>query len=183
MYQQLHEHFNSILSSKQCGFPKGYSAQHCLMVMLEKLKESRDKREEFGATDLSKELDCIDHNLLITKLSFYGVIPISLQLIFSYLSKRTQGVRINNSHSRKREIKYDVPQCSMLGQLLFNIDLIGLFLEYEDDNISSYADDTTPYSCAEDTLSVNKKSAKNLVGKKISHLAKISHFLPPNFLF
>ena len=38
------------------------------------------------------------------------------------------------------------------------------------------------------TLSVKKrlckkKSAKNLVGKKISHLAKISHFLPPNFLF
>ena len=26
-------------------------------------------------------------------------------------------------------------------------------------------------------------SVKNLVGKKISHLAKISHFLPPNFLF
>ena len=33
------------------------------------------------------------------------------------------------------------------------------------------------------TLSVKKKSAKNLVGKKISHLAKISHFLPLNFLF
>ena len=26
-----------------------------------------------------------------------------------------------------------------------------------------------------------KKSAKNLVGKKVSHLAKISHFLPVNF--
>ena len=45
MYQQLHEHFNSILSPKQCGFRKGYSAQHCLMVMLEKFNESRDKRE------------------------------------------------------------------------------------------------------------------------------------------
>ena len=58
MYQQLYEHFNSILSPKQCGFPKGYSAQHCLMVMLEKFKESRDKGEEFGAffTDLSKHL-------------------------------------------------------------------------------------------------------------------------------
>ena len=30
MYQQLYEHFDSILSPKQCGFPKGYSAQHCL---------------------------------------------------------------------------------------------------------------------------------------------------------
>ena len=42
IYQQLYEHFNSILSQKQCGFRKGYSAQHYLMVMLEKLKESRN---------------------------------------------------------------------------------------------------------------------------------------------
>ena len=156
MYQQLYEHFNSILSPKQCGFRKGYSAQHCLMVMLEKFKESRDKGEEFVAffTDLSKAFDCIDHNLLITKLSWYGVTPISLKLIFSYLSNRTQCVRINNSYSRKSEIKYGVPQGSVLGPLLFNIDLIDLFLECEDDNISSYADDTTPYSCAQDISSV-----------------------------
>ena len=42
----------------------------------------------------------------------------------------------------------------MLGSLLFNIDLIYLFLECEDDNITSYADDTTPYSCAQDISSV-----------------------------
>ena len=34
----------------------------------------------------------------------------------------------------------------MLGPLLFNINLIDLFLECEDDNISSYADGTTPYT-------------------------------------
>ena len=103
--------FNSILSPKQCGFQKGYSAQHCLMVMLEKVKETRDKGKEFGAffTDLSEAFDSIDHNLLITKLSWYGVIPISLKLVFSYLYNRTQCVRINNSYSRESEIKYGVP--------------------------------------------------------------------------
>ena len=168
MYQQLYEHFNSILSPKQCGFRKGYSAQHCLMVMLEKFKESRDKGEEFGAffTDLSKAFDCIDHNLLITKLSWYRVTPTSLKLIFSYLSNRTQCVRINNSYSRKSEIKYGVPQGSVLGPLLFNIDLIDLFLECEDDNISSYADDTTPYSCAQDISSVISELQR--IAKKIS---------------
>ena len=126
------------------------------MVMLEKVKESRDKREEFWAffTDLSKAFDCIDHNLLITKLSWYGVTPISRKLIFSYLNNRAQCVRINNSYSRKSEVKYGVPQDSVLGPLLFNIDLTDLFLECEDNDISSYADDTTPYSCAQDILSV-----------------------------
>ena len=38
--------------------------------------------------------------------------------------------------------------------LLFNINLIDLFLECEDDNVNSYADDTTIYSCAEDMSSV-----------------------------
>ena len=53
----------------------------------------------------------------------------------------------------------------MLGSLLFNIDLIDLFLECEDDNISSYADDTTPYSCAQDISSVIselQRIAKNI---------------------
>ena len=126
------------------------------MVMLEKFKESRDKEEEFGAcfTELFKASDCIDHNLLTAKRSWYGVTPISLKLSFSDLRNRTQGVRINNSYSRKSYIKYSVPQGSVLEPLLFNINLINLFLECEDDNISSYADDTNPYSCAQDISSV-----------------------------
>ena len=74
--------------------------------------------------------------------------PILLKLIFSYLSNRTQSVRINNSYSKKIEIKYGVPQVRAFRPLLFNIDLIDLFLECKDDNISSYADDTTHYFCA-----------------------------------
>lgn len=108
-------------------------------------------------TDLSKAFDCIYHKLLITKVCWYGVTPISLKLIFSYLSNRTQGVKVNNSYSKKSEIKYGVSQGSVLALLLFNIDLIDLLLEWEDHNISSYSDDTTPYSYAQDISSVISK--------------------------
>ena len=42
----------------------------------------------------------------------------------------------------------------MLGPSLFNIDLIDLFLECEDGNINSCANDNTPCSSAEDISSV-----------------------------
>ena len=85
--------------------------------MLEKFKELRDRGDEFGAlfTDLSKAFDSIDHSLLVTNLSWYGVKTKSLNLIFSYIRNRTHSVRIKNSSSNKREIMFDVAQGSVLG--------------------------------------------------------------------
>ena len=70
-------------------FLKVTVASIALMVMLEKFKESRNRGDKFGTLlpDLSKAFDCIDHNLLIMKLSWYGLATISHDLIFSYLRK------------------------------------------------------------------------------------------------
>ena len=54
----------------------------------------------------------------------------------------------------------------MLGPLLFNIDLIDLFLDCENDNIICYADGTTRYSCAQDISSVISELQR--IAKKIS---------------
>ena len=60
------------------------------------------------------------------------------------MSNRTQ---IKNSFSKRS-------QGSILGPLLFNIDLIDLFCECGESGIASYADNTTIYSCRTDTQSV-----------------------------
>ena len=148
---QLYDYFDKILLPSQCGFRKGYSSQNCLQAMLENFKESADNGNEFGAllTCLSKAFDCIDHKLLIAKVFCYGVSPSALSLIHSYLSNRTQRIKIKNSFSRRSSIEYGVPQGSVRGPLLFNIDLTDLFYECEDSHIANYADDTTPYACGE----------------------------------
>ena len=151
IYNQLHDCFDKILLPSQCGFSKGYSSQNCLLAMLENFKKSADDGNEFGAllTDLSKAFDCIDHKLLIAKLFCYGVSPSALNLIHSYLSNRTQRIKINNSFSRRSSIESGFPQASVLDPLLFNIDLTDLLYECEDSNIANYADKTTPYACGE----------------------------------
>ena len=84
MYNQLYEYFDNILFPSQCGFWKGYSVQHCLLVMIEKFKEAIARGNEFGAllTDLSKAFDCINHPLFIARLYNSGVPPLSFNMIF-----------------------------------------------------------------------------------------------------
>ena len=113
--------------------------------MTEKFKESIDKGNAFGVllTDLSKAFDCIDHTLLIAKLSAFGVSPLSLKLLHSYLSNRTQRIKMNDNFEDRTDYEFGVPQGSILGPILFNINMTDLFYECEDSNVASYADDTT----------------------------------------
>ena len=63
----------------------------------------------------------------------------------------------------------------MLGSLLSNIDLTDLFLECEDDKISSYADDTTPYSCAQDVISSSVISELQRITKNFFDWCRKNH--------
>ena len=75
-------------------------------------------------------------------------------MIFFLFEQSETSNQINECFSERSRIEHGVPQGSILGPLLFNIDLIDLFYECEESNIASYADDTTPYSCARDTQTV-----------------------------
>ena len=156
LYDQLSKYFDSLLATDQCGFRKGFSSQYCLLVMLEKFKEARDIGNQFGAllTDLLKAFDYIDHKLLIAKLSEYGVSSSALNVISSSLKHRTQRTKINDCFSTRLNIKYGVPRGSILGPLLFNINMIDLFYECEENDIANYADDTTSYFCGTDIPTV-----------------------------
>ena len=96
--------------------------------------------------DLSKALDCLNHELLIAKLKCYGLEQNAVDFFKSYISNRYQCCKINNTLGDRRKIIAGVPQGSILGSLLFNIfsNDIFFFLKYA--NLGNSADNSTLYA-------------------------------------
>ena len=83
LHDQISNFFEDVFSKYQCDFRKGYSAQHCLLVMIEKWKKTVDRGGVFDAllTDLSKAFDCIPHDFIIAKLEAYSFQTDALNLV------------------------------------------------------------------------------------------------------
>ena len=92
MQPQIFAYVEKLSSPFLCGYRKGYSQQHALLTMLEKLKVSFDKGGYGGGVlmDLSKAFDTLDHDLLTAKLYAYGFGRSTLRFIKSDLSDRWQ---------------------------------------------------------------------------------------------
>ena len=65
----VYTYFQPLFLKLQYGFHKEHSAQHCPLVLIGKLRKALDKRDFAGflLTDLPKDFNCIDHELLIVK--------------------------------------------------------------------------------------------------------------------
>ena len=108
----MYTYFDKFFVKYQCGFCKGYNAQHCLLVMIEKMKEARDKNKVCGAvfTNLSKAFDCLKHDLLIAKLQAFGFGYKSLRVMYVYLNNRVQVTKVGSYYSEILDIIFGVPQ-------------------------------------------------------------------------
>ena len=108
---------------------------------------------------MSKAFDTLDHEILLQKLSFYGVQNTSLNLFKSYLSERSQFVSIGGTSSPLRTINTGVPQGSILGPLLFIIYINDLHMASDKFNYILYADDTTLIGNISNFKSINMQSS------------------------
>ena len=112
IYSQISRFFDKILSKQQCGFRKGHSAQHSLIVLLEKRKESVDQGHVFGAllTDFSKAkaFYSLPHNLFIAKLNAYGFDNKAVRFVYDYLLPINKELKylIHIAHGKKSYREY-----------------------------------------------------------------------------
>ena len=93
--------------------------------------------------DLSKGFDSLRHDILLDKLSYYGITHPAKKRIESYLSNRKQFVQISNIKSTMRLVSSGVPHCSIVGPLLFNIFINDIIKSCSKFAFILYADDTT----------------------------------------
>ena len=112
-----------------------------------------DNNEAFGAllTDLSKTFDCLPHVLLIAKLNACWFRLKASKLMNDF--QGNQKTKSNESHSSWLQIRFGVPQGSVLRRILVNIFLSDLLLIFND-YFASYADDNTLYKTRENVDTV-----------------------------
>jgi hypothetical protein len=94
---------NHILAKEQFGFRQHSSTEKAIYELLNETLNALNNRSMIGGIfyDLEKAFDCVNHDILLTKLNFYGILGPAHKLITSYLCKRYQRVIINTRN------KYD----------------------------------------------------------------------------
>ena len=111
---QLTEHLdkNNILHQNQYGFRKNHSTELSSLYLVDYIYYTMDANEIplNVYIDLSKAFDSLNHKILPSKLKFYVVTSLSLDLLYSYLSNRKQCMLYNNTFSDFIDIKQGVPQ-------------------------------------------------------------------------
>ena len=99
--------YSNILYEKQFGFHRKHSTSYATAYLALEIYSTLDKVEKSICVfmDLSKALDDLNLNILIDKLSHYGIRGVANKWFSSHLYDRSQFV----------------PQGSILGPLLFNL--------------------------------------------------------------
>lgn len=154
-----------ILSEQQYGFRDKKSTEDALLDLTGKIYNAIDKKRAALCVfvDLAKAFDTVSHSKLLSTLENAGIRGLPLRLLKSYLTGRTQLVKINNCLSDPKTIEYGVPQGSVLGPILFIIYMNELFSIETEGHIVSFADDSAIFYQSNDWVQLKNKVETDFV--------------------
>ena len=125
VYGQLMEYLirKNKLAVHQSGSRKLHSTETALLYVTDQLLQAMDSKKVpiMVLLDMSKALDSIRHDILLTELQNLDFSQGTLDWFQSYLFNRQECLRIGDAVSKVLPIEFGVPQRSILGPVLFTI--------------------------------------------------------------
>ena len=128
-------------------FTTSTSTESMLLYLSEVWKKVINNGQTVGVVfiNCSKAFDSIDHLILKQKIKGIGLTGQLYNLIESYLEERQQYTEVNGIASELKEVRYRVPQGSLLGPRLFPLFVNDISESISAGEVHLYADDITAY--------------------------------------
>jgi len=145
----LTEH--DLFAKCQSAYRSKHSTETALLRVQNDIMLALDDKKDviLVMLDLSAAFDTLDHDILLHRLQFrFGINGSALKWFTSYLTDRTQCVAIGPVNSSSTQVKFGVPQGSVLGPVLFTLytaPLEDLILKHELEYMM-FADDSQLYA-------------------------------------
>ena len=133
------------LRNFQFGYRRNRSTATAVNTMVCKAKNDMNRGKEIAAImfDMSAAFDTVEKETVLNKLKLLGLSKQGIDWIKSYLSERTQRVKIDEEESQSEELSLGTPQGSRLSPLLFNILTCDLDLYMKNGLCCNFAEDTS----------------------------------------
>ena len=145
---QLNTYFkdNNLLEPCQSAYRQEHSTETALVRVQHDVicAVGQQKAVLLVLLDLSAAFDTVNHQLLIKTLQQLGIRGTMLHWFSTYLVGRLQRIKVNGVKSQPKLLNCGVPQCSVLGPILFTIYTasLGQLLRQLDIQYHFYADDS-----------------------------------------
>jgi len=152
IYNRLYHHINNnkILINEQFGFRHASSTYTVSYKLTKDILTALNNKLLIGGIfcDLHKAFHCVNHDILLSEMEFYGISGKANNLIKAYLQNRYQRVFVDldsiKYYSKWESVTDGVPEGSILGPLLFLLNVNDLPNVISDiSNPVLYVDDTS----------------------------------------
>ena len=179
-YMQINKYLyrNKLYGKYQSAYRSAHSTETALLRVQNDVLLALDKKKDviLVLLDLSAAFDTIDHDILLQRLEKrFGIGGLVLDWLRTFLCGRTQRIMVGSMVSEARELKFGVPQGSVLGPILFS-----LYVTPLEEIITSHGCETMIF--ADDTqLYITCDSADSVTNIQ-SCIDQIRHWMCANFL-
>jgi len=133
MQRRILKHLTNcnILITEQYGLRLGLRTNNATYKLTTEILNAMNNKLLVGGIfcDLEKAFDCVNHDILLSKLKFYGIRDKDHQLYQSYLGNRYCRMAVyydsknSNKFSNWATVRYGVPQGTAIKQIMYTLQL------------------------------------------------------------